>query len=362
MVLKKLIPIGLSVTYLLCVVVSAGAAPAGPLAQVIEGAKKEGTVLAKLPPGFAQKSMYRLEKNIKEKYGVDLKINFSPATNFPKDVSEAIMEQKAGVIPSYDLMTFTNQITTANQAGVLESVDWKPLLSEGTNPNVVHDIPLMRGAIVCYTYHLGLMYNPEKVKADEVPKTLSDLANPKWKGRGGINFYPSSWSRCSFVLGKNKVLSALRAILRNGVIQGEYRDLFNRYLIGEIWFCTISSSHMGSAKEKGMPAAWQSLDFADIREVSMVVRKGASHANAAKLVALYLASPEGARFVFEEAGAGNFYYPGNYEHDIRLQNQRQRIPEVFGDRKPELLEFYTSKEAAQLEKEIALILQTGGER
>jgi len=57
---------------------------------------------------------------------------------------------------------------------------------------------------------------------------------------------------------------------------------------------------------------------------------------------------------------GTLYYPGNYEHDIRLQNQKQGIPDVFGDRKTDLLEFYTSKEASQLEKEIGLILQTGG--
>ncbi len=109
-----------------------------------------------------------------------------------------------------------------------------------------------------------------------------------------------------------------------------------------------------------MKAAWQTLDFADVRENSLVIRKGASHANAAKLVALYLASPEGAKFTLEEGKFGNLYYPGNYEHDIRLQNQKEKIPEIFGDRKTELLEFYNSSEAVQLGKEIDLIFRTGG--
>ena len=111
-----------------------------------------------------------------------------------------------------------------------------------------------------------------------------------------------------------------------------------------------------------MPAVQQTLDFADIREYSSVVRKGAEHGNVAKLIALHLASPEGAKILVEEAKSGTLYYPGNFQHDVRVQAQKQGVPEVFGDRRIDLLEFYSSKEAAQLEKEITLILQTGGGR
>jgi iron(III) transport system substrate-binding protein len=358
--LNAVLSVALGVVCLLSVIPPGDAAPAGPLAQVIEGAKKEGTVTVKLTPGFTQKSMSRLEKEIKDRYGVDLSIKFTPSTKFTNDVAEAIMEQKAGAVPSFDLLTLSNHIATANQAGVLEDVDWKLLLSQGTNPNVAHDTPLMRGGIVYHTAYFGLMYNPEKIKANEVPRTLADLANPKWKGRGGIETSANSWLRWSFLLGRDKVLSGIRAILKNEAIQGRYVDLLNRYLIGEIQFCTISSEFIVDAKEKGMPTGWQTLDIGDVREYALVVRKGASHPNAAKLLALYIASPEGAAFAYEGAKYGTLYYPGNYEHEIRLQNQKQGIPDVFGDRRPDLLEFYTSKEASQLEKEIGLILQTGG--
>ncbi len=362
---KEFFAIVLAMAVLLSAAVSAGAAPVaptGPLAQVIEGAKKEGTVTAKLVAGFRPEAMGRLEKEIKDKYGVDLKIKFTGATKMTNDVAEAIMEQKAGAVPSYDLLSFSNHIAVANNAGVLEQVDWKPLLSEGTNPAVVHDSPAMRGGIVYDTAYFGLMYNPEKIKADEVPRTLADMANPRWKGKGGVETSGNSLLRWSFILGKEKVLSSLRAIMKNGAIQGSAADLMNRYLIGEIWFCRLNSEFIGVARSRGMPAAWQSLDFADVTEFSSVVRKGAAHANAAKLIALYLASPEGAKFGLEEANYGTLYYPGNYQHDIRLQNQKQGIPEVFSDRRPDVLEFYNSKEAADLSKEIALILQTGGER
>ncbi len=164
------------------------------------------------------------------------------------------------------------------------------------------------------------------------------------------------------ILGKEKVLASLGGALKNGAIQGGYADLLNRYLLSEIWLSILSSEYIGVARDKGVPTAWQSLDFADITEFALIVLKGAKHANAAKLVSLYLASPEGSKFQLEEAKLGNLYYPGNYEHDIRLQNQKQGISEIFTTRKKDILEFYDSKEASQLGKDIAVLFQTGGGR
>jgi ABC-type Fe3+ transport system substrate-binding protein len=269
------------------------------------------------------------------------------------------MEYKTGATPSYDLLTASNHFSTLNQEGVLDQVDWKPLLSKETNPKVVHESPLMRGAIIFSTGHLGLMYNPEKIKPEEVPKTLADLANPKWKGRGGVQDGTSSWLRWSYLLGKDKVLAGLRAAMKNGAIQGRYIDLLNRYLIGEVTWCTLASQFYKTALDKGMPAAWQSLDFSDVLENGMGIVKRAPHPNAAKLVTVYLVSPEGAKFTLEEGGAGNLYYPGNFESDIRLKDQKQGLREVFGESNTEILEFINSKEGAQLDKEVKLILQGG---
>src|SRR5512139_1351197 len=100
MMLRRSVSIGLAVIYAFSIASAAGAAtvaPTGPLAPgptglapVIEGAKKEGVLSAKLVPALTEKSMYRLEREIRQKFGVDLKIKFTPVENMPKDVSEAI--------------------------------------------------------------------------------------------------------------------------------------------------------------------------------------------------------------------------------------------------------------------------------
>ncbi|MDP2645580.1 MAG: extracellular solute-binding protein [Desulfobacterales bacterium] len=358
----RLKTIGLTLMLVLSTLVTAGPAPAAPLDEVIAGAKKEGTLSLMLSSRFPVKSMTRLENEIKKRFDVDLKIQFTPVTSMTRAVAGAIMEYKAGVVPTYDVMNLSQHVAEGTKAGIFEPVDWRSLITKDTNPDILHDHPATRDAILAYTGTLGLMYNPEKVPAAQVPKTLQELADPKWKNKLAINSSPNAWTRWAFVLGKEKLISDLRAILANGTLQGQYAEIQARYLLGEVSFCIISSIFVKNSQDKKMPAAYQSLDFADITNYSLVVRKGAKHPNAAKLVALYLASAAGSKFIVEESGAGNMYYPGNYEHDFSLQNKKQGIREVFTTREPDILDFYFSKEFKTWQKDVKLVLDTGGRK
>ncbi len=57
MIFKRLMAIALSLTLTACFVLSANRTLAGPLDQIIAGAKKEGTVTVKLKSSFTPKSM-----------------------------------------------------------------------------------------------------------------------------------------------------------------------------------------------------------------------------------------------------------------------------------------------------------------
>jgi ABC-type Fe3+ transport system substrate-binding protein len=341
-------------------ILPAAVAAGAPLDQVIEGAKKEGMVKVRLRSSFTEKSMIRLEKEIKDKFNVDLKIQYTPTGGLSRVLAETIMETKVGAPPSYDLVNFSNHVINAMKAGALERVDWEPLITKDTNPEVVLTNPAFRGVISYYTTFQGLRYQTQKVPADQVPRTLRDLADPRWKGKVGISRSPDAWTRWAFVLGKDKVLSDLRAILKNGAIQGDHSDLQVRYLLGEIWMAFSISSYVKDANEKGVPSKWQGLDLGDAQVYSLSVRKGALHPNAAKLVALYLASPQGSKFTIEESDGGTLFYPGNLENDIRMQNKKQGIREFLVDKNPQIVDFYSGKEFEQWEKEVDIIMKTGG--
>ena len=66
---KKIMLKGLQYLLLSGIVLWAGAALAGPLDEVIAGAKKEGKVSVKLRSGFTPTAMGRLRKEIREMFG-----------------------------------------------------------------------------------------------------------------------------------------------------------------------------------------------------------------------------------------------------------------------------------------------------
>lgn len=341
---------------------AARAADVSPLARIIEGAKKEATVTVQISPSaHTAASMKRLSREIKGKYGVDLEIQFAPSERMAVELSKALMEHKLGSAPTYDLMSLTvPNILRGAEAGVFEKVDWKSMIDKGTSPEVVigkPGTPYYGIGLTSYTAHRGLMYNPKTVPAEKVPKTLAELADPRWRGKLGIHNYPRVWAELAFIRGKEKTLSELRAILKNRAMQGSYADLQKRYVLEEIWLAHSGSAYLQEARMKGMPAEWQSLEISDILHNVVSVRTGAKHPNAAKLVAIYLASPEGSKLSVEEAGAGNFYYPGNYEHAITANDRRQGISEAAWDY-PGRMEFVLSKQAGEWEKEIERIFKT----
>ncbi len=377
MVLKGFLLIGLTVICLLGTSLVAGAATPGPLtpgltalapgplAQVIEGAKKEGTVSVKLRDGLPPASMGRLEKEIRERFGVSLQIKFVPSENIAKDFSQVLMEQKTGAPPTYDVVTLEPAfITDGIKAGVLEKVDWEPLLIEGMTRKAILGTPpqderLYGYGLLNYTGRLGLMYNPEKIQARDVPKTFSGLADPKWRDRTALFNYVDAWALRAFVEGdKEKVVNDIRAILKNGAIQGRYVEEYNRYLLSEVWLAFISINYFKMALNKGMPAAWQPIDPVQLQEFCAVLVKGLKHPNAAKLITLYLAGPEGARFMLEEGGSGNYLYPGNFEYDAHQQGVKEGFRH-FSSAQAKIADFVRTDEYVKWVKEIQLLFRTG---
>ena len=280
---KRLVLTALSLTLAFVLVLSACAAPAPApapapdpapapapapkpptaLEQVIEGAKKEGQVTGGLPSSYGPKVFEAIPGGIKKMFGVDLKTEFQSVGSMGKDLAKAIMEKQTGTTPTMSFNVFTVDLPRGMNEGIFQRVDWKPLLSPDHNPGVVIENPIMFGGITTTTGHVGIMYNPDKISAAEVPKTVSELGDPKWAGKLDILVYSSTWARWAFYLGKDKVFTALKAIMAGGALADRMPAISNRFLLGENQMVFITSVYFATAKKKGASAAWQHLDFAD---------------------------------------------------------------------------------------------------
>ncbi|MBI3015041.1 MAG: extracellular solute-binding protein [Candidatus Tectomicrobia bacterium] len=301
------------------------------------------------------KGIERLRRGVAEKYGVDLQIDYTPVRSYPEHLVKAITEHKTGAAPTFDLMILSDAtLARAVAAGITEKVDWKPLLAEGTPPQVIQ---FDGNALSEHTNHYGFVYNPNVISAQEAPKSLKDLANPKWRGKIAIHPYTTIYLNFAYVLGIDKTLSTLREIMKNDPVVDTYATGLTRYMAGEYPILLTASSFYWEAKKKGVPAQWVSPDISLSTVHAVYVAKGARRPNAAKLLAVFLASPEGDKYMIEEAGAGSVFYPGNFEHDIDQADRKLGLKVYAVQQVPGLLDFMLSEKGAQTEREIGQILK-----
>ncbi|MBI4322406.1 MAG: ABC transporter substrate-binding protein [Chloroflexi bacterium] len=325
--------------------------PSGELAQLIEAAKKEGRVSVQLQSGVEAQP---IRDGIRKKYGVDLQIESQPSASYPAAAAQMIAEGKAGVTPSFDALPLSDVSSLElTAAGFVEKVDWAPLLAEGTPKEVIQ---LGGLGISMFTGHVGMIYNPTAIPSAEAPKTFGDLANPKWRGKIAAYNYANLYVHYAFVRGIEKTLPELRAFMKNEPPLEIYARGGTRYLAGEYPILLTSSVYLLEARNKRVPVEWVSLDVSWIATHMFHVMKGAKNPNAAKLIAVFLASPEGHK-IYNDSGRGSLFYPGNAEFEIHDRDMKAGLPLFSPLTWPGAVEFVLSEKGKQLQDQVGRILQ-----
>ncbi|HEY7742745.1 MAG TPA: extracellular solute-binding protein, partial [Burkholderiales bacterium] len=151
--------------------------------RLAEGAKKEGTVViyTSAPPD----DMAVLSAAFEKKHGVKLQVWRASSE---KVVQRAVTEARAG--------RFEADIIETNGPDI-EALQREKLLQEVRSPHLADLIP---GASPPHREWLSMRlniwvaaYNTKLVRKDELPKTYEELANPRWKGKLGIEGGDANW-------------------------------------------------------------------------------------------------------------------------------------------------------------------------
>jgi iron(III) transport system substrate-binding protein len=169
-------------------------------------------------------------------------------------------------------------------------------------------------------------YNTNLVKKDEVPKKYSDLTNPRWKGRLGIEAEDEDWfAMVVKTLGEEQGLKIFREIAKtNGFsVRKGHTLLAGLVASGEVPFSLTTYSHGAEKmKQKGAPVEWYAIEPAIGRANGVAIMKTPPHPNAAQLFADFVLSPEGQK-ILEKGG----YVPSN----LKMDNPAQKLPLKFVD-------------------------------
>ena len=260
-----------AVLLLSCALVPAHAADA-------ECAKKEGEVmvyhstqLEDLKPVF---------EAFTQKYGIPVKDWRSSSENV---VQRVISEARANR-HTVDLIE--------NNSPEQEALRREKLLKKMDSPHFAELRPGMLGAHHEYaTSTLDVFvqpYNTDKVKKEELPKSFEDLADPKWKGRLGIEAEDEAWFGTYLrLVGRDKGLATFAKIVdTNGVsVRKGHTLLANLVNSGEVPLAlTVYNYKPPQLKAKGGHIDWIVLEPAIAQLHAVAVTSKAPHPCSAALL------------------------------------------------------------------------------
>ena len=144
-------------------------------------------------------------------------------------------------------------------------------------------------------------YNTTLVSREALPKTYTDLLDPRWKGKLGIEAKDQDWfASVVDVMGEETGLMFFRELAaRNGVsVRLGHTLLTNLVISGEVSLALTVYNYMPEqAKKKGAPIDWFAIEPAVARSNAVGVAQRAPHPKTARLFYDYLLGEGQQHFV-----------------------------------------------------------------
>ncbi len=273
-------------------------APGAPIDDVVAAAKKEGVLELLAPSTTGDKGAQALGNTFNKKYGLNIKVNYSPSSNMTGDVAKLVLGAASRATPEWDLML----VTDAHHATVWSRKLHQPFdyAKVGVPAELIQ---YDNGAVSLANQFVLPAYNKNILAAQDVPKRWEDLLDPKWKsGKLGVSTATHHLARLAVgPWGESKTTEFVSAIAKQGPILGTLANLYTRLQVGEILLAlTLTDSFISQAKRDGVPVVFaEGLNPLISPTYNAGVPKGARHPNVGHLFAVFLTSLE-AQEVWEK--------------------------------------------------------------
>ena len=282
---------------------------------LLRGAKKEAEV--SVYTSLISEDLAALSAAFEKKYGIRVK---GWRASSEKVLQRAVTEARANRHEADVIETNGPELEAAHRERALQplrSPHLKDLMPQALRPH---------GEWVGTRINMFVhSYNTSLVKKEELPKTYADLADPRWKGRLGIEAEDDDWfAMVVRELGEEKGLRIFRDIAKNGFsVRKGHTLLAGLVGSGEIPFALTTYSHGAEKmKQRGAPVEWYAIEPAIGRANGVAIARKPAHPHAAALFVDFILSPEG-QAILEKGG----YVPAN----LRLGSRAQKLPLKFVD-------------------------------
>jgi len=303
------------------------------LQKVIEETKKEEILKIQWLAGRldGEAGLRPMVAAMNKMYGTDVKLQFTPGPNFPIMLNK-IAQEKAGGLPSstdINLMT-SNHVVEGTKNGVLKKLDWDSILERPPPRDAQASRTAPQGtAVMIASRIVGIPYNTNLVKGDDVPVSMEDVLKPKWKGKVASTPFATGLYQFAAkdMLGYERMKDYTQRMAKHigGLIECASID---RISSGEFAMLVFDCGHDDTYRyqKRGAPVAHATVkEIARINILYMGVPVHAQHPNTAALFINFLQTQEGQRLQWEHARHDLHIYP-----DAQTRKPVQKVLDARG--------------------------------
>jgi len=305
-----------------------GAAFPPAVQQLIEGARSEGELKLAWGGGAfgAESGVQLLNEGFNRKYGLNTKFEFKLAPSMPAMGATIGQEIAAGRTPSVDVYLGNEPpVVELVKQRAFETVRWTDLVAGLDGRSITEDMVVMVA-----TRDLGITYNTRLVRAEELPRTLGDMVDPRWRGRLASTPYMILHPLATAELwGEEKTFDYIRGLSANvkGLIRcGEEERVISGEYAAFVADCGSYAARL--LQDKGAPVGHVTPeDVIILQGWFMGVPTGAAHPNTAKLFIALMLSPEGQDIAWQTTRIDNHLLPGSRQAEEfkKLESKGARV-------------------------------------
>ena len=280
-------------------------------ARLIAGARKEGFL--NLYSSAISEHMTAVTSAFEKKYGVKVRLWRGASEDI---LQRTVTEARGGRFDVDVVETASPQIIAIDREKLLQEYQ-TPVAADLMRESAIPGAPWLPSRLIVFTG----AYNTNLVKKADLPRRYEDLANPKWKGKLGIEADDNNWLMAlDGALGESKGVNLFREIVaKNGMsVRKGHTLMANLVASGEVPIAlTIYYHEVEPLKRAGAPIEELNIAPAFAFTAGAGLAKRAPHPYAAVLFLDFLLS-DGQKILADHDNVSTNIKYQRLPKDIRL--------------------------------------------
>jgi ABC-type Fe3+ transport system substrate-binding protein len=339
-------------------------ADAASLSEIIEGAKKEGSFRGQWGQNSfgGSEGFQQILAGMNKKYKLNLQGQYTPGPDMQRLMLRIIQENAAGQPASTDVYLGNAQaIFDGLKADAFNKMTYDQFIENKPKPEGKFQALASAGTHVAFaTTVVGIQYNSNLVKGNDIPRRMNDVLNPKWKGKIASTPYAAGLREFATpdFLGREKMIDFTKKLSKQvaGLMRcGESERITSGEFLMLVFTCGGNDANV--LKRTGAPVAHTVIEEGTVLHMRYAaIPKNSRSPNIGALLINYLMSAEGQEMLWKHDGMDLHLFSGS-QTKRELDALRAAKGKIVVN-SPEWLG--SVKDYAETQKALEAILREGG--